>query len=38
MPAQVPIVAPVKQRKVEVESKEALPTRYSNEFLASLLA
>lgn len=37
-PTQVPIIAPVKQKKFEVEEREALPTRYSAEFLASLLA
>ena len=35
---QVPIIAPVKHKKFEVEEREALPTRYSAEFLASLLA
>ena len=34
----MPIIAPVKQKKFEVEEREALPTRYSAEFLASLLA
>lgn len=37
-PPQVPIIAPVKQRKFEVEGRAALPTRYSPEFLGSLLA
>ncbi|PRW60836.1 116 kDa U5 small nuclear ribonucleo component-like isoform A [Chlorella sorokiniana] len=37
-PIEVPIIAPVKQKKFEVEEREALPTRYSAEFLASLLA
>ncbi len=35
---QVPIIAPIKQRKFEVEEREALPTRYSNDFLGSMLA
>ncbi|KAI7837170.1 hypothetical protein COHA_008964 [Chlorella ohadii] len=37
-PIEVPIIAPVKHKKFEVEEREALPTRYSAEFLASLLA
>ena len=36
--AQVPIVAPVKPKKFEVEEREALTTRYSSEFLNTLLA
>ncbi len=34
---QVPIIAPVKHKKVEVLEKEALHTNYTNEFLAGLL-
>ena len=34
----MPIIAPVKVKKFEVEEREALPTRYSHDFLASLLA
>lgn len=34
---QVPIIAPIKHKKVEVLEKEALPTHYSNEFLVGLL-
>ena len=37
-PMQVPIIAPVKQRKVEVEERQELATRYSNDFLGSMLA
>ncbi|GAB4814650.1 hypothetical protein N2152v2_001696 [Parachlorella kessleri] len=37
-PLEVPIIAPVKQKKFEVEEREALPTRYTNDFLGSLLA
>jgi hypothetical protein len=35
---QVPIIAPIKQKKVEVEDKEAPPSKYSPAFLASLLS
>jgi 116 kDa U5 small nuclear ribonucleoprotein component len=34
---QVPIIAPVKHKKVEVLEKEALRTNYTNDFLAGLL-
>ena len=34
---QVPIIAPVRQRKLEVLERAPLPTRYSNEFLAGLM-
>ncbi len=34
---QVPIIAPVKHKKVEVLEKEALRTNYTNEFLTGLL-
>jgi U5 small nuclear ribonucleoprotein component len=37
MCAQVPIIAPIKQRKLEVLERAPLPTRYSNEFLAGLM-
>jgi len=33
----VPIIAPVKHKKVEVLEREALKTRYSNEFLTGLM-
>lgn len=36
-PLQVPIVAPVKQKKVEVEEREALATFYGPESLAMLM-
>jgi hypothetical protein len=35
---QVPIIAPVKHKRFEVEDKEAPATRYSPEFLGSLLS
>jgi hypothetical protein len=35
---EVPIIAPVRQVKFEVQDKEAPPTRYGNDFLLSLLA
>ena len=34
---QVPIIAPVRQRKLEVLERAPLPTHYSNEFLAGLM-
>ena len=34
---QVPIIAPVKQKKLEVNEQAALPTFYSSEFLAGLM-
>lgn len=34
---QVPIIAPVKHKKVEVMEKQAAKTNYTNEFLAGLL-
>lgn len=33
----MPIIAPVKHKKVEVLEKEALRTNYTNEFLAGLV-
>ena len=33
----MPIIAPVKHKKVEVLEREALKTRYSNEFLTGLM-
>ena len=35
--AQVPIIAQVRTRKLEVLEREPLPTTYSNEFLAGLM-
>ena len=37
MSKQVPIIAPVRQRKLEVLERAPLPTKYSNEFLAGLM-
>lgn len=37
-PLEVPIVAPVRQKRFEVEAREALATRYPAEFLGSLLS
>ena len=34
---QVPIIAPVKQKKLEVNEQASLPTFYSSEFLAGLM-
>lgn len=34
---QVPIIAPIKQKKLEVLERAPLPTHYSNEFLAGLM-
>lgn len=36
-PLEVPIIAPVRHKKVEVLEREAPETHYSNEFLAGLL-
>ena len=36
-PVQVPIIAPIKHKKVEVLEREAPRTRYSNEFLTGLM-
>mmetsp|Transcript_20010 Transcript_20010/g.60453 ORF Transcript_20010/g.60453 Transcript_20010/m.60453 type:complete len:985 (+) Transcript_20010:276-3230(+) len=36
-PLEVPIIAPVRHKKVEVLEREAPETNYSNEFLAGLL-
>ncbi|CAL5227943.1 g10990 [Coccomyxa viridis] len=36
-PLEVPIIAPVKQKKLEVNEQAALPTFYSSEFLAGLM-
>ena len=33
----MPIIAPIKHKKVEVLEKDALQTHYSNEFLTGLL-
>ena len=33
----MPIIAPVRQRKLEVLERAPLPTHYSNEFLAGLM-
>ncbi len=33
----MPIIAPIKHKKVEVLEREALKTRYSNEFLTGLM-
>jgi hypothetical protein len=35
---QVPIIAHIKHKKIEVEERTALKTNYSNEFLTSLMA
>ena len=35
--AQVPIIAQIKTRKLEVLEREPLATHYSNEFLAGLM-
>ena len=35
--AQVPIIAAVKQKKLEVNEQASLPTFYSSEFLAGLM-
>lgn len=37
-PLEVPIIAPVKLKRLEIEEAEALQTRYSSEFLGSLLS
>ena len=34
---QVPIIAPVKQKKLEVNEQASLPTYYSSEFLGGLM-
>ena len=34
---QVPIIAPVKQKKLEVNEQTSLPTFYSSEFLGGLM-
>lgn len=34
---QVPIIAPIKQKKLEVLERAPLLTHYSNEFLAGLM-
>lgn len=36
-PLEVPIIAPIKHKKVEVMEKQAAKTNYTNEFLAGLL-
>ncbi|KAK9906659.1 hypothetical protein WJX75_005709 [Coccomyxa subellipsoidea] len=36
-PLEVPIIAPIKQKKLEVLERAPLPTHYSNEFLAGLM-
>ena len=35
---QVPIIAPIREKKFEVLERTALPTSYSNEFLVGLMA
>ncbi|KAG1674860.1 hypothetical protein FOA52_015250 [Chlamydomonas sp. UWO 241] len=37
-PLEVPIVAPLKTRKIENLEANALPTKYTNEFLATLMS
>ncbi len=36
-PLEVPIVAPVKLKKIETLEREPLKTKYTNEFLATLM-
>ena len=35
--SQVPIIAPIRHKKVEVLEREALKTKYSNEFLIGMM-
>ena len=37
-PLEVPIIAPVKAKKIETLEKEPMKTRFTNEFLATLMA
>ncbi|KAL6759260.1 elongation factor EF-Tu-like protein [Haematococcus lacustris] len=37
-PLEVPIIAPIRQKKLETLEKEPLKTRFTNEFLATLMA
>ncbi|GAX78591.1 hypothetical protein CEUSTIGMA_g6030.t1 [Chlamydomonas eustigma] len=37
-PLEVPIVAPVKQRKIETLEQEPMKTKYTNDFMATLMS
>lgn len=37
-PLEVPIIAPIKQKKLETLEQAPIATTYSNEFLATLMA
>eukprot|EP00967_Tisochrysis_lutea_P049617 scaffold60801_cov21-Tisochrysis_lutea.AAC.1 len=37
-PLEVPIVAPIKAKKIETLEREPLKTRFTNEFMATLMA
>jgi len=37
-PLETPIIAPVKVKKIETLEREPLKTRFTNEFLATLMA
>lgn len=37
-PLEVPIIAPIKQKKIETLEAEPLKTHYTNEFMATLMS